>query len=136
MGTFDERVRKEQEAVAKERDSRAGSGTSADTGAADGEEPASAGNSADSGGRPGDLKSDRAGTSQSGDGGKKGAEGPARTSAGTGGVGKGAVERGDGSDDDIVARRLRRAAEQETDPELKEKLWKEYEEYKKSVRGG
>ena len=135
MGTFDERVRKEQEAVARERDGRAGNGASADTNAADGEE-SGAGGSADSGGRPGDLKSDRAGTSQAGGGGKNGAEGPARTSAGTGGVGKGAVERDDGSDDDIVARRLRRAAEQETDPELKEKLWKEYEEYEKSVRGG
>ena len=33
-------------------------------------------------------------------------------------------------DDDIVARQIREAAEKETDPELKEKLWKEYEEYK------
>lgn len=36
-------------------------------------------------------------------------------------------------DDDIVARQLREAAENETDPELKEKLWKEYEEYKKNT---
>ncbi len=36
-------------------------------------------------------------------------------------------------DDDIVARQLREAAEKETDPELKEKLWKEYREYKKSI---
>jgi hypothetical protein len=35
-------------------------------------------------------------------------------------------------DDDIVARQLREAAENEKDPELKEKLWKEYEEYKKN----
>lgn len=35
-------------------------------------------------------------------------------------------------DDDIVARQLREAAENETDPVLKEKLWKEYEEYKKN----
>lgn len=35
-------------------------------------------------------------------------------------------------DDDIVARQLREAAEKETDPELKARLWKEYEEYKKS----
>jgi hypothetical protein len=35
-------------------------------------------------------------------------------------------------DDDIVARQLREAAEKETDPELKEKLWKEYETYKKN----
>jgi hypothetical protein len=41
-----------------------------------------------------------------------------------------------GEDDDIVARRLRKAAEAETDPELKEKLWKEYREYKENTRGG
>lgn len=43
------------------------------------------------------------------------------------------TDRYDGSDDDIVARQLREAAEQETDPVLKEKLWQEYEAYK---RGG
>jgi hypothetical protein len=37
-------------------------------------------------------------------------------------------------DDDIVARQLREAAEKETDPELKKKLWKEYEDYKKAGR--
>jgi len=37
-------------------------------------------------------------------------------------------------DDDIVARQLREAAENETDPELKKKLWKEYEDYKKNTR--
>jgi hypothetical protein len=31
---------------------------------------------------------------------------------------------------------LRRAAEQETDPELKEKLWKEYQDYKRNSKGG
>lgn len=39
----------------------------------------------------------------------------------------------DGHDDDIVARQLREAAENETDPELREKLWKEYEDYKGKV---
>ncbi len=34
------------------------------------------------------------------------------------------------ADDDIVARQLREAAEKETDPELKEKLWQEYRKYK------
>ena len=38
-----------------------------------------------------------------------------------------------GSDDDIVAKRLRKAAEEETDPELKERLWKEYNDYKKAT---
>lgn len=35
-----------------------------------------------------------------------------------------------GTDDDIVARQLREAAEKETDPALKEKLWQEYRKYK------
>ena len=37
-------------------------------------------------------------------------------------------------DDDIVARQLREAAEKETDPELKKKLWEEYWRYKKGQR--
>jgi hypothetical protein len=40
---------------------------------------------------------------------------------------------GDGSDDDIVARQLREAAQNETDPELREKLWDEYRAYKNST---
>lgn len=36
-------------------------------------------------------------------------------------------------DDDIVARQIREAAEKETDPELKERLWREYEEYKRGT---
>ena len=36
----------------------------------------------------------------------------------------------DGRDDDIVARQLREAAETETDPELRERLWEEYRAYK------
>ena len=35
-------------------------------------------------------------------------------------------------DDDIIARQLREAAEKETDPVLKEKLWDEYKRYKRS----
>ena len=38
-----------------------------------------------------------------------------------------------GQNDDVVARQLREAAESETDPELREKLWEEYRKYK---RGG
>lgn len=42
---------------------------------------------------------------------------------------------GDGSDDDIVARQIRRAAEAETDPELRAKLWDEYRKYKEGTKG-
>ena len=40
----------------------------------------------------------------------------------------------DGNDDDIVARQLREAAENEQDPELRAKLWEEYRSYKNSTR--
>jgi hypothetical protein len=36
----------------------------------------------------------------------------------------------DAGDDDVVARQLREAAENETDPELRKKLWQEYKRYK------
>lgn len=51
---------------------------------------------------------------------------------GSGGTGSLPGSYAPSPDDDIVARQLREAAEKETDPELKAKLWKEYEEYKKS----
>lgn len=38
----------------------------------------------------------------------------------------------DGSDDDVIARQLREAAESETNPALKERLWEEYRNYKKN----
>jgi len=40
----------------------------------------------------------------------------------------------EGSGDDVVARQLREAAEKETDPALKKKLWEEYRRYKASIR--
>ena len=41
---------------------------------------------------------------------------------------------GDGSDDDVVSRQIREAAMNESDPVLREKLWQEYRNYKKSLR--
>jgi hypothetical protein len=151
LGTLDREIRKEQEKTAQERDARAASnagaaGTTESTddeddgdskregdltsGTADTEGPGAAdgekGNSAEKqkSSRPGDLKSEKEGKS------KEGSSGGATSS----GSGAAATEIPDGSDDDIVARRLRKAAEQETDPELKEKLWKEYVEYKKGAK--
>jgi hypothetical protein len=49
----------------------------------------------------------------------------------TAGEGKGEYGK---EDEDIVARQLREAAENETDPELKAKLWEEYEEYMKNTQ--
>ncbi len=46
------------------------------------------------------------------------------------GSGRAPADIPDGSDDDIVARQIREAAERETDPELRKKLWEEYRRYK------
>jgi hypothetical protein len=57
-------------------------------------------------------------------------------SSGTGSGGAIPPDVGDGSDDDIIARQLREAAMSEEDPELREKLWQEYRDYKDSTKGG
>ena len=66
----------------------------------------------------------------------QGVKGPSEQShTGIGGTSRDRNDRYAGQDDDdIVARQLREAAEKETDPELKTKLWKEYEAYKKNSR--
>ena len=66
--------------------------------------------------------------------GKTGTETVSRNGSRKGGTGPSSTDqhRTTYEDDDIVARQLREAAENETNPELKAKLWKEYEEYKKS----
>jgi hypothetical protein len=54
---------------------------------------------------------------------------------GGGGNGATAQKVNPASDNDIVARRLRKAAEQETNPELRAKLWKEYADYRQAMTG-
>jgi hypothetical protein len=141
LGRFDEQLRREQQRTASERDTRAtarADGAAVDAAdAADGEagngKPASDDIRRD---RAGDLKSDGvqgdsrdgAGTADGGDAPGAGAGGP------PGGGGRAAKPIPSGQDDDIVARRLRRAAENETDPELKEKLWNEYRDYKENTK--
>jgi hypothetical protein len=53
----------------------------------------------------------------------------------TGGGGNGATAQKvtAGSDNEVVARRLRKAAEQETNPALRAKLWKEYADYRQAM---
>ncbi len=67
--------------------------------------------------------------------GRQGSETASKDGSGKGGKGPSSTDqrRREYENDDIVARQLREAAENETDPELKEKLWKEYEEYKKNM---
>ena len=143
LRSFDARLRKEQQKIAQERDARqVAASTTSDDAVKSGAGQAAAAlaststeipeKTSESRGsrtskrgeapspRAGDLKSDKSAGDSNGN----------ANSSGNGAV---ANERPDGNDDDVVARRLRKAAEQETDPELKDKLWKEYVEYKKNA---
>jgi hypothetical protein len=55
------------------------------------------------------------------------------SASGAGGNGAVAQKISAGSDNDIVARRLRKAAEQETNPALRAKLWKEYTDFRQGM---
>ncbi len=93
------------------------------------------GSESESTGRGTDGTGNREGGSKSG-----GGSGSEEGASGGGGSGPGeesdeqdeekAARDRSGADDDIVARQLREAAERETDPELKRKLWEEYDRYK------
>lgn len=135
LGRFDEMIRNEREQIARERDEQGGgdaagdgSGDGSADGTASGDEESSGSASEEKSGEkqgeqrsPGDMKSDKQAAGGTG----------ATTGQGQGATGK---DIPDGSDDDIIARQIREAAEKETDPELKEKLWKEYIEYKKNAQ--
>jgi hypothetical protein len=136
LGEYDERLLREQErikAATPNTNSDSGGGAGGDGGGGDG------------GGDQGDSDSDGEANGQGGmagnsqetgtTGGQR--EGGAVDNSGRSGEGGSESEQppdvGDGSDDDVVARQLREAAEKETDPELKEKLWEEYRRYKKGT---
>lgn len=137
FGIFDERIRGEQETIASQRGGGGSGGTSeipdAQTGGSpDGGEGAEGTDTREGNGQgQGGESRDGQAAGQSGDqqggggygGGARGGAGPTTIPA----------DIPDGSDDDIVARQLREAAMKETDPELREKLWEEYRNYKKST---
>ncbi len=146
LGTFDARLRKEQQKLAQERDARQATVAASATSASDGTGVSKSGTdqTADAAGSAATDAPEKPSGSHGGGTGKRGDArsphaGDLKSDKNTGGAngsanGNGALakEIPDGNDDDVVARRLRRAAEQETDPELKDKLWKEYVEYKKN----
>ena len=122
LGDFDKTLKKEQERVAKERDAKGTGetqGEGADSGAGSGE---GAGEGSGSGQpRSGDLQSSTGNQSKGGnnEGDPNGAEGDGKKSSGGGGAGSQKVRTG--SDDDIVAKRLRKALKRNRS-ELKERL--------------
>lgn len=130
LGEFDQRLLREQERVKAKASGPAGrSGTGA---------AGAAGASGEGGAESGTSSGSRSAVERTGA--DAGLERPAETA----GAGKGQKSASpppppppdtpDGRDDDVVARQLREAAEQETDPELRKKLWDEYRRYKQGVR--
>jgi hypothetical protein len=138
LGSFDAQLRREQQRTAEERDRRTADRGDGSAGASQTAQNRDSGGSDSNGGgrdRSGDLRSEgvsgEAGVAKGDVAGS--ASGPTLAQ---GGGGLDAKPLPSGEDDDIIARRLRKAAEAETDPELKEKLWKEYRDYKENTRGG
>jgi len=144
FAVFDDRIRKEQEAVSQERAARGGGSASGST-TAEGE--AGAAGEGDEQGSGKAASGQGPGAGQGGEAGGRGESAGEQSGeqGGGGGVGGGGPLGGagpntapadipDGRDDDIVARQLREAAMKETDPELRERLWEEYRQYKKSTQ--
>jgi len=160
LGEFDQQLLREEQRIASrtpaERESGSGyrvaggsgMGEQTGTGRYGGGGPAGSGGQSGTGGQAssGNTGSgSQAGSQGSGpnnSGGSQSGHGP-QASAGGAGAGTGhpasshqqpgqqQIEEGY---DDIVARQLREAAEKETDPELKKKLWEEYRKYKEGIR--
>lgn len=145
LGDFDEMLLREQERVkASAPRTDAGGGGAGGGGSGSGSDGA--------GGDAGNGRSGEAAGGASGEGRNGSSTGQRGSAGGASGSGKGggATAPGswnqsgtpsdrpddipDGSDDDVVARQLREAAEKETDPELREKLWEEYRRYKQGTR--
>ncbi len=146
LGEFDEMLLRQQQALEeKQREDPIPSRPDAGAPGAAGDSGASAtagGGAGPSAGPPG--RGDQAGAeggSQGGDnttGSSRDAGGGSGSTSEVEGRRGGADSRvppdvGDGRDDDVVARQLREAAMEEEDPELREKLWDEYREYKRSA---
>ncbi len=140
LGEFDEQLLKEEQRIAARipaaRESgggyrgRGGTGSSGQPGSG---QPGNQGQTGDAGK-----------TSQSGSVSSESSQSSSASSSGKGaGVAMGSKEKNENSGtgtqeissgyDDIVARQLREAAEKESDPELKEKLWEEYRKYKEGI---
>lgn len=133
LGEFDEMLLREQERV-KAAAPRSEDGGSGGAGSGQGEgdsgaEGSQTGDAGESGGVTG--SGEQPASLGVGDRPPSGAAGGSGTQTGASGQ---AADIPDGSDDDLVARQMREAAEKETNPELKKKLWEEYRKYKQGAR--
>ena len=128
LGEFDEMLRQDSANLATARQQAHVSGLPPDgnTGGAAGDTQLEGG-----GGRDADMAGN-ADAATRGEGEGRRDAGLSRSADASAGTARGIP---DGRDDDIVARQLREAAERESDPQLKEKLWQEYRDYKRGSSG-
>lgn len=136
LGDFDEMLLREQERVkasAPLTDAGEGDGGGDGGGVSGGDAGGSSGQAGE-GTQAGDAGAGAQATGGGATGGgQRGAAAPGSWNR-PGGSGGQPEDIPDGSDDDVVARQLREAAEKETDPELQKKLWEEYRKYKQGTR--
>ncbi|MFQ5644072.1 MAG: hypothetical protein ACE5FQ_10315 [Thiogranum sp.] len=126
LGEFDQRLLREQERVKAARPRTAGGGARAGTTDGGGQDGGAAGSGA--AGVATGSRDNGAPVEPPVAGGAAGGSGQQPRAGGQ------PEDSTDGSGDDVVARQLREAAERETDPELKKKLWEEYRKYKQGTR--
>jgi hypothetical protein len=143
LGEFDEQLLNEEQRIAArmptERESGKGYGGQGGSGSS-GQYGSGRYGGAGQTGTAGSMQGQK--TSSSGSDSSQSGQGSAASSSGAG-AGAGSQEQRDdprtgtqeitSGYDDIVARQLREAAEKETDPELKKKLWEEYRKYKEGI---
>jgi hypothetical protein len=125
MGEFDEMLLREQERIKAAAPHAAGGG-GGQGGNGTGGESGSAGSASPDGDGDEQLAGDSSGSATYGAGAGPGAS----QRQGDNGAPPGTP---DGSDDDVVARQLREAAEKEPDPVLQKKIWEEYRKYKEGT---
>ena len=135
LGEYDEKLLREQERIKAQAPNNnsagggGGTGGSGDGSEGEGSEGESESEGQNSDGTAGDARDNEGASGQ-----QQG--GPVDSSSGSTPQGNDSdlpSDIPDGSDDDVVARQLREAAEKETDPELKAKLWEEYRRYKRGT---
>jgi hypothetical protein len=145
LSTFDQLLLDEARKARIRERREGGAGASGGTGGSDaGGARGSRGAKGETGGPGTDRPGGEPGAEGTADGGKDAPQGPAdgspggrvrgdRPGASGGGTAATPPDVGNGNDDDIVARQIRRAAESEPDPELRKKLWDEYRKYKQGA---
>ena len=131
LGEFDEKLLREQDRVKSQKpqveSARSGAGGDAG-GESGGESGAEAGGDAEGDNQDESRQEDRQGDESAAGNDQSSTGAPGSSSRGSRSNVPDDIP--DGSDDDVIARQLREAAEKETDPELQKKLWEEYRRYK------